>query len=113
MEHVEGVDMTATEEGGKGTEAALMNWYRRLSHPPLKTVVELAQNGASWIVITDLPVKIPGLDAWLRASWGIGRLASHGKTSGGRVSGTGPYRHSRTRANCVDQRDSICVRRRG
>ena len=104
MEHVEGVDMTGTAEGGKGTEAALMTWYRRLSHPPLKTVAELAQNGASGIVITDLPVKIPGTDAWLRASWGIGRLASHGKTLAGRVSATGPYLHSRTRAYCVDQR---------
>lgn len=64
VERLEGVDMTATAEGGKGTEAALMTWYRRLGHPPFKTVAELAQNGASGIVMNDLPVKIPVLDAW-------------------------------------------------
>ena len=40
-----------------------MAWYRRLGHSPFKIVVELAQNGASGTVITDLPVEIPGLDA--------------------------------------------------
>lgn len=52
-----------TVEGGKGTEAVLTTWYRRLGRPPFKTVVELAQNSASGIVISELPVKILGLDA--------------------------------------------------
>ena len=41
----------------------MRTWYRQLGHSPFKTVVELAQNGASRTVITDLPVEIPGLDA--------------------------------------------------
>ena len=32
-------------------------------HPPFKTVVELAQNRASGMVINDLPVNLPGLGA--------------------------------------------------
>ena len=85
--------------GRKGNRSGVDGLVSATESPPFK---ELAQNGASWIVITDLPVKIPGLDAWLRASGGIGRLASHGKTSGGRVSATGLYLLSRTRAYCVD-----------
>ena len=59
VERLEGVDTTATAEGGTGTEAALMTWYgdwviRRSRR---------AQNGASGTVITDLPVKIPGFNA--------------------------------------------------
>ena len=58
-----GVVMTATAKGGDGTEATLLTWHRRLGHPAFKTVVALAQSGASGIVITDLPAKAPGLDA--------------------------------------------------
>ena len=57
------VAMTATAKGGRGTEATLMTWHRRLGHPSFKTVVELAQKGASGMVITDMPAKVPGLDA--------------------------------------------------
>ncbi len=63
MERLEGVGVTATVKGGKGTNAALMTWHRRLGDPYFRTVVELAQSGASGVVITDIPVKIPGLGA--------------------------------------------------
>ena len=44
-------------------EATLMTWHRRLGHASFKTVVALAKSGASGIVISDIPAKIPGLDA--------------------------------------------------
>ena len=37
-----------------------MTWHRRLGHPSFKTVVELARSGASGMVITDVPAKVPG-----------------------------------------------------
>ena len=40
VECLEGVDMTATAEGGTGAEAALMTWYRRSGHPPFKMSTE-------------------------------------------------------------------------
>ena len=49
--------MTATTKGSKGTRVALMAWHRRLGHLSFKTV----ERGASGMVITDLPVRIPGL----------------------------------------------------
>ena len=57
------VAMTTTARGGNGREATLMTWHRRLGHPLFKTVVALARSGASGIVISNIPAKIPGLDA--------------------------------------------------
>lgn len=53
------------------------------------------------MAMTDLPVKIPGLDAC--AVYVAGR----------RVSGTGPYRHSRSHACYIGSRERIFVRRHG
>ena len=55
--------MTATARDENGTAATLLTWHRRLGHPSFKTVVALARNGASGMVITDIPERIPGLDA--------------------------------------------------
>jgi len=49
--------------GGSGPRASLLTWHRRLGHLSFKTVVELAQEGASGLEITDVPARIPGLDA--------------------------------------------------
>ena len=56
------VTMTVTARGGNGMEAMLMTWHRWLGHLLFKTVVALARSGASGIVISDIPAKIPGLD---------------------------------------------------
>ena len=56
------VAMTTTAKGGRGTEATLMTWHCRLGHLSFRMVVELVQKGASGMVITDMPVKVPGLD---------------------------------------------------
>jgi len=40
-----------------------MTWHGHLGHPAFKTVIALAENGADSMVITDLPAKIPRLDA--------------------------------------------------
>jgi hypothetical protein len=63
VDRLQKVVLAATAKGGYRMEASLMTWYRRLGHPSFKTVVELAQKGASGMVITDVPAKIPGLDA--------------------------------------------------
>ena len=55
--------MVLTAKGADGTRASLMTWHRRLGHPSFKTVVVLAKHSAASMVITDLPQKIPGLDA--------------------------------------------------
>jgi hypothetical protein len=55
--------LVATAKGSHRTEATLMTWHRRLGHPAFKPTVELAQRRASGMVITDLPARIPGLDA--------------------------------------------------
>ena len=39
-----------------------MTWHRWLGHLSFKTVVVLARSGMSGIVISNIPVKIPGLD---------------------------------------------------
>ena len=57
------VAMTAMARGGNGMEATLMTWHRWLGHPSFKTVVVLARSSMSGIVISNIPVKIPGLDA--------------------------------------------------
>ena len=49
--------MTATTKGSKGTRVALMAWHRRLGHLSFGMV----ERGASGMVITDLPVRIPSL----------------------------------------------------
>ena len=51
--------MVATAKGGRRKGDAV-DLHRRLGHPSFETVVELAESGASGIVITDLPEKIPG-----------------------------------------------------
>jgi transposase InsO family protein len=61
-QHLDQVAFAAMAKGGNGTEATLMTWHRQLGHPAFKTVVELAQKGASGMVITDLPARIPSLD---------------------------------------------------
>jgi len=63
VQRLQKVVMAATARGGNGTEATLMTWHRRLGHASFKTVVALAKSGASGIVISDIPAKIPGLDA--------------------------------------------------
>jgi hypothetical protein len=57
------VAMVATVKGADGTRASLMTWHQRLGHPSFKTVVALAESGADGMIITDLPMKTPGLDA--------------------------------------------------
>lgn len=54
-----------------------------------KKVAELTQSDMTRIVITDIPMKIPGLDACAMGVVGE-QYISH-PLSGGRVSGTGPY----------------------
>ena len=63
VEHLLKATMTVMARGGNRMEATLMTWHRQLGHPLFKTVVALARSGASGIVISDIPVKIPGLDA--------------------------------------------------
>jgi hypothetical protein len=60
--HLENVAMVATARGPDGAKASLLTWHRRLGHPMCKMVMALACDGASRMVITDLPVKVPGLD---------------------------------------------------
>jgi hypothetical protein len=62
VKRLEKVALSATAKGGDGMEA-LLPWHRCLGHPSFKSVVTLAESGASGIVITDMPAKIPGLDA--------------------------------------------------
>ena len=57
------VAMTVMARGENGMEATLMTWHRWLGHLSFKTVVALARSGASGIVISDIPARIPGLDA--------------------------------------------------
>jgi len=57
------VAMTATVRRGSGPKASLLTWHHRLGHLSFKTVVELAQEGASGLEITDVPARIPGLNA--------------------------------------------------
>jgi len=61
--HLGKVAMTATARGGSGPKALLWTWHHRLGHLLFKTIVELAQEGASGLEITDVPARIPGLDA--------------------------------------------------
>ena len=48
-------------DGGDSIRMALLNWHRRLGQS-FKTVVALTESGATSMVITDLPEKIPGVD---------------------------------------------------
>jgi transposase InsO family protein len=43
--------------------ATLITWNRRLGHPAFKTVLALAQSGASGMVIMDVPAAVPSLDS--------------------------------------------------
>ena len=63
LERLGKVAVTATARGGSGPKALLLTRHRRLHHLSFKTVVELAQGGASGMEITDVPARIPGLDA--------------------------------------------------
>ena len=54
----------------KGTRATLMPWHWRLGHLLFKMVVGLAQSGASKVVTTDLPVKIPSHEVCAASVWG-------------------------------------------
>jgi len=53
VERLGKVGMVATAKRADGMRATLMTWHHCV----------LAKNGADGIVITDLPKKIPGLDA--------------------------------------------------
>jgi hypothetical protein len=57
------VVLAATVKGGDRMEATLVTWHRHLGHATFKTILELEQKGVSGMVITDIPVKIPNLDA--------------------------------------------------
>jgi len=57
------VTMTATARGGSGPKALLWTWHCWLGHLSFKTIMELAQEGASGLEITNIPARIPGLDA--------------------------------------------------
>ena len=57
------VTMTVMARGGNRMGAMLMTWHRWLGHPLFKTVVVLVRSSMSRIFISDIPVKIPGLDA--------------------------------------------------
>jgi hypothetical protein len=59
---LENVAMVATARGPDGAKASLLTWHRRLGHPTFKTVMALARDSASGMVITDIPAKVPGLD---------------------------------------------------
>ena len=63
VQHLQKVAMAATARGGESIEGTLMTWHWRLGHLSFKLVVALAKSGVSGIVITDIPAKIPGLDA--------------------------------------------------
>ena len=54
--------MCATTQGGRRCEVRLMTWHRQLGHLMFKTAVELSTSGVYRMTITDLPVKLPGLD---------------------------------------------------
>ena len=62
IQHLETVVLAAMSRGGNGMAASLMTWHQCLGHTLFKTVVALAQGSTSGMVITDLPVTIPGLD---------------------------------------------------
>jgi len=74
--------VTVTAKGGKGTKAALTIWQPRLGHPSFK-MVESAQSSMSETVTTDLPVKIPGLDAC--AAWVAKKSGTSHKEGRGRA----------------------------
>ncbi|SRR5258706_3155802 len=63
VEHLNVIVIAATARGGMGSEASLMTWHCQLGHLSFKMVVELARSGVSRMVIMEIPLKIPGLDA--------------------------------------------------
>ena len=56
---LEGVGMTATAKGEKGTKATLITFASVTSSPPFKTAVELAQSGTSETATAVVTVKPP------------------------------------------------------
>jgi len=60
---LEKVTTIASARGAEGEKATLLTWHRRLGHSSFKTVVASAKGGVIGMQITDLPMKIPGLDA--------------------------------------------------
>jgi hypothetical protein len=63
--HLNSFAMAATVRGGKGSVATLMTWHHQLGHLSFKTVIELAKSGMSRMVISDIPVKILGLNVYV------------------------------------------------
>ena len=57
------VAMVATVKGPNGKRASLLTWHQWLGHLSFKTMVASAKGGVSGMEISDLPMKIPGLDA--------------------------------------------------
>jgi len=62
VERLGSVAMVASARGAEGGKATLLTWHRRLGHSSFKTVVASAK-GVTGMEITDLPTKVPGLDA--------------------------------------------------
>jgi len=62
VEHLGNVAMVASARGAEGGKATLLTWHRRLGHLSFKTVVASVK-GVTGMEITDLPTKVPGLDA--------------------------------------------------
>ena len=63
VEGLGGVAMAATAKGADGKKATLLTWHRCLGHSSFETVGASAKDSATGIEISDLPTKIPGLDA--------------------------------------------------
>ena len=62
-EHLGRVAMVAMVKGPDSKRASLLTWHRQLGHLSFKTMVTLAKGGVSGMEISDLPTKIPGLNA--------------------------------------------------
>jgi hypothetical protein len=69
------IALSATAKRADSMKASLLSWHRRFGHPSFKTEVELAKYGANGILITDLSLKIPSLDACAACCSKVG--ASH------------------------------------
>ena len=63
VEHLGKVTMIASARGAKGEKALLFIWHQQLGHSSVKTAVVSAKGVISGMRITDLPMKIPSLDA--------------------------------------------------
>ena len=73
-------------------------------------------SGTTRVVITDLSMKIPGIDGCAARVMkkSVHLSQAQGRTwTGGRVSRMGPYQHSWSHAYYVDRGETMCVRRCG